>query len=299
MKTNKIIVIAGPTGVGKTQLSVSLAKKYNAEIINADSMQIYKDLNIGTAKITKEETEGIPHHLFSIKAPNEAYSIYDYQKDCRNCIKEIKERDKNVIIVGGTGLYIKSALYNYKLEENPIKNNYEQFTLEQLWQKLISKDKKAIGKIDKNNRRRVENALNYYENYHKSITENITDELLYDTIFIGLTTKRDNLYNIINNRVDKMIKSGLIEEVKHFHEQNIRTKPLTGGIGYRELYSYFDGNISLEKAISDIKKDSRNYAKRQYTFFNNKLPIIWFDTNYDNFNETIKKVSNYIDSIIN
>ena len=298
---NKIIVITGPTGVGKTKLSVELAKKYNGEIINADAMQIYKDLNIGTAKIREDEKEGIPHHLFDIKNIDEEYSIYDYQKDCRKKIDEILSRCKTPIMVGGTGLYIKSALYDYKLDENSKDNtsNYDDVNTEDLYNELIKLDKKAINKIDKNNRRRIINAINYYKNNGFSITENITDKLLYDAIFIGLTTDRDNLYNIINKRVDKMVESGLVDEVKSFYDKNIYTKPLTGGIGYKELYKYFEGNISLDEALDLIKRNSRRYAKRQYTFFNNKLDVIWFNTDYNNFNNTVKDVSKYIDKINN
>ena len=296
----KVIVITGPTGVGKTKLSVELAKKYNVEIINADAMQVYKNLDIGTAKIKEAEKEGVPHHLFDIKDVYEDYSIYDYQKDCRQKLEEIWKKNKVPILVGGTGLYIKSALYDYKLEEKEEEiDNYLDKTNEELYQELIELDDKARDKIDLNNRRRIINAINHYKNTGVSITENKTNTLLYDSLFIGLTTDRDNLYNIINNRVDKMIEEGLIEEVKSFYQQNIFTKPLTGGIGYKELYSYFDGTNSLKEAIDLIKRNSRRYAKRQYTFFNHQLPVKWFNTDYDNFDNTVKEVCNYIDNNIN
>lgn len=297
----KIIVITGPTGVGKTKMSIELAKIYNGEIINADAMQVYIGLNIGTAKIKEEEKENISHHLFDIKNTNEEYSIYDYQKDCRNKIEKILKKGKTPILVGGTGLYIKSALYDYKLEETKTNNleEYNNKTNEELYQELINLDNKAINKIDINNRRRVINAINHYKNTGKSITENITNNLLYESIFIGLTTDRENLYNIINKRVDKMINEGLLKEVESFYNQNIYTKPLTGGIGYKELYKYFEGNCSLDESIELIKRNSRRYAKRQYTFFNHQLPVIWFNTDYNNFNNTIKSVTNYIDKNIN
>ena len=293
---NKIIVIVGPTGVGKTKLSIELAKKYNAEIINGDAMQVYKDLNIGTAKVTEEEKENIPHHLFDIKNVNEEYTIYHYQKDARKTIKEITSRNKNIIIVGGTGLYIKSALYDYKLSENKTNNNYDNLTTEELYKLLITKDKEIKDKIDKNNKRRLISALKYYDENNQSISKNKTNKLLYDAIFIGLTTNRENLYNIINNRVDKMVNNGLIEEVKYFYDNKIYTKPLLGGIGYKELYKYFNQEISLEESIELIKKNSRKYAKRQYTFFNHQLPVTWFETDYNNFNNTVNKVCNYIDN---
>lgn len=287
---NKIIVITGPTGVGKTKLSISLAKMLNAEIINADSMQVYKDLNIGTAKIKENEKENIPHHLFDIKNIDEAYSIYDYQIDARKTIEEIK--DKNIIFVGGTGLYIKSALYDYKFSKEQKKVDYEDLSTEELYQELLKLDPSTT--IDKNNRRRLVRAITYYQTNNKPISTNKTNELLYDTIFIGLTTNRDKLYNIINKRVDTMISNGLIEEAKYFYDKKIYTKPLTSGIGYKELYKYFSNEITLEEAIELIKKNSRHYAKRQYTFFRNQMDIKWFNVDFDNFDNTIDEVYEYI-----
>ena len=290
-----IIVITGPTGVGKTKLSIELAKKYDAEIINGDAIQVYKGLDIGSAKVTEEEKENIPHHLFDIKEVTEEYSIYDYQKDCRNLIEDITKRGKNVIIVGGTGLYIKSALYDYTLNEsNNITNQYEDKTDEELYQELIKLDKDID--IDKHNRRRVVRALNYYHETGKSINTNKNgNKLLYDAIFIGLTVdNREKLYQRINDRVDKMVGNGLIDEVKRFYDKGIFTKPLLSGIGYKELYKYFDGAITYDEAISLIKRNSRRYAKRQYTFFNHQFNIHWFNVNINNFGETINEVTRYI-----
>ena len=291
---NKVIVITGPTAVGKTKLSIELAKRYNGEIINADAVQVYKGLDIGSAKVTEEEKEGIPHHLFDIKEVDEEYTIYHYQKDCRKLIKEVQGRGKTPILVGGTGLYIKAALYDYKLTEEKETNTYDNLTDEELYNKLLEVDKDIV--IDKNNRRRLIRALNYYKENNKSINTNTTNKLLYDAIFIGLTTDRRILYDKINNRVDIMIKDGLLNEVKAFYDKNIRTKPLLNAIGYREIYSYFDGNISLEEALNKIKQNSRHYAKRQYTFFNHQLPVVWFETDYSNFNNTVEKVINYIEN---
>ena len=291
---NKVIVITGPTAVGKTKLSIELAKRYNGEIINADAVQVYKGLDIGSAKVTEEEKEDIPHHLFDIKEVDEEYTIYHYQKDCRKLIKEVQGRGKTPILVGGTGLYIKAALYDYKLTEEKETNTYDNLTDEELYNKLLEVDKDIV--IDKNNRRRLIRALNYYKENNKSINTNTTNKLLYDAIFIGLTTDRRILYDKINNRVDIMIKDGLLNEVKAFYDKNIRTKPLLNAIGYREIYSYFDGNISLEEAIDKIKQNSRHYAKRQYTFFNHQLPVVWFETDYSNFNNTVEKVINYIEN---
>lgn len=291
---NKVIVITGPTAVGKTKLSIELAKRYNGEIINADAVQVYKGLDIGSAKVTEEEKEDIPHHLFDIKEVDEEYTIYHYQKDCRKLIKEVQGRGKTPILVGGTGLYIKAALYDYKLTEEKETNTYDNLTDEELYNKLLEADKDIV--IDKNNRRRLIRALNYYKENNKSINTNTTNKLLYDAIFIGLTTDRRILYDKINTRVDIMIKDGLLNEVKAFYDKNVRTKPLLNAIGYREIYSYFDGNISLEEATDKIKQNSRHYAKRQYTFFNHQLPIVWFETNYNNFNNTVEEVIDYIEN---
>lgn len=289
---NKIIVIVGPTAVGKTKLSVEIAKKYNGEIINADSMQIYKGLDIGTAKITEEEKENIPHHLFDIKGVWEDYSIYDYQNDCRRCIDDIRKRGNTPIIVGGTGLYIKASLYDYQLNEEKIKNEYENMSNEEIYQELTHVFPNID--IDKNNRRRLVRAYQYYQETGKSIRENKTDKLLYDCIFIGLTCDREVLYSRINKRVDVMIQNGLIEEVKSFYDKGIRTKPLLGGIGYREVYQYLDGSYSYEEMVEEIKKDSRHYAKRQYTFFNHQIPVNWFNIYFDKFEDTISEVSEFI-----
>lgn len=289
---SRVIVITGPTAVGKTKLSIELAKKLNGEIINADAMQVYKGLNIGTAKVTEKEKENIPHHLFDIKEVEEEYSIYNYQKDCRKVIDNILRRNKTPILVGGTGLYIKAALYDYKLSEEKTNNTYDNLKTEEIYKELLKLDKDI--NIDKNNRRRLIRALNYYKENNTSISNNKTNKLLYDTIFIGLTTDREILYKKINQRVNNMIENGLLEEVKYYYDKNIKTKPLINGIGYKELYNYFDGLCSKEEAVEKIKQNSRHYAKRQYTFLNHQLNVVWFETDYNNFNNTIEKVSSYI-----
>lgn len=289
---NKVIVILGPTGVGKTKMSIELAKRLDGEIVNADSMQFYKDLNIGTAKIKEEEKENIPHHLFDIKEVSDDYSIFDYQKDGRKIIGDILNRKKMPIIVGGTGLYIKALLYDYKLSYEKENNTYDELTTEELYNKLLKLDKNII--IDKNNRRRVIRAINYYLENGTSINDNKTDKLLYNAVFIGLTTDRELLYDIINKRVDKMLSEGLLEEVKYFYDRKIYTKPLINGIGYKELYKYFAKEETLEEAVNKIKRNSRRYAKRQYTFFNNQLPVIWFDVNFNNFDKTVDEVYKHI-----
>lgn len=285
-----IVVIVGPTGVGKTKLSVELAKKINAEIINCDSMQVYKELNIGTAKVTEEEKEGVKHYLLDIVEPNELYTVYDYQRDCRKKIEEIEKRGKNVIIVGGTGLYVKAALYDYRFETDTKHRNYKDMSNLELLTAIREKDNSVD--IHLNNRQRLERALEKLENDgHFDKNGNIK---LYDFYTIGLTTDRKHLYEIINKRVDEMFENGLLEEVKNLYDQKIHSKAINTGIGYKELYQYFDGEVTLEEAKENIKKSSRRYAKRQYTFFNNQMDVKWFTTNYEDFNKTVLEVYNYI-----
>ena len=280
-----ILCVLGPTGVGKTKLSIELAKHYNGIIINADSMQVYKELNIGTAKIKEEEKEGIEHFLFDIKEVNDMYTVYDYQNDLRKLLDKYK--DRNIIIVGGTGLYIKAGLYNYVFLEEDSKNNmYDSLTNEELYKLVLDKDKNSD--IHINNRKRMIRFLNRNEGFKDK------DKLLYDVKFIGLTTDRSVLYDKINKRVDLMIKEGLLDEVKSLYDKNIRSKSIMTGIGYKELYSYYDGEISLDEAIELIKTRSRHYAKRQYTWFNNQMDIKWFDVDFNNFDNTVNEVINYV-----
>ena len=288
----KVIVVLGPTAVGKTKLSIELAKKLNGEIINADSTQVYKELDIATAKVTKEEKENIPHHLFDIKDITDDYTVYDYQKDCREKIDELLKNNKTPILVGGTGLYIKSALYNYEFDEINIKNDYSVYTNDELYNKLLSIDKNTT--IHKNNRKRVEHALDYYYSTGKVLGSIRSDKLLYDTIFIGLTTDRDTLYERINNRVDKMVDNGLLIEAKKIYDTNIRTKAVLTPIGYKELFPYFEKEKSLDECLDMIKQNSRRYAKRQFTWFNNQMSVNWFNVDFNNFNNTIDEVVNYI-----
>lgn len=282
-----IICIVGPTGVGKTKLSVELAKKYNAIIINCDAMQVYKGLDIGTAKVRENEKDGVPHYLFDIKEVNEDYTVFDYQKDARKLLEEHK--DKNIIFVGGTGLYLKAALYDYRfaIETSP-KKDYSSYTNEELYQMIKEKDINVT--IHPNNRVRMERFLN------KEDIEEVEPVKLYDHYLIGLTTDREILYDRINKRVDIMVDDGLLNEAKYFYDKNIKTKPLMGGIGYKELYDYFDNKVSLEEALDKVKQNSRRYAKRQYTFFNNQLDVKWFNTDFNNFQNTIDNVVEYIDT---
>ena len=281
-----ILAIIGPTAVGKTKLSIELAKKYNAIIINCDAMQVYQGLDIGTAKVTSEEKEGITHELLDFVPVTQNYTVYDYQKDARKLLE--KYQGRNIIFVGGTGLYLKSALYDYRFYEETTTNSYDNLTNEELYNLALAKDKNMT--IHPNNRKRLVRFLN------KEIQEYVEPKPLYNFKIIGLTTSRDILYDKINKRVDVMFQSGLLTEVKSFYDQGIRSKALETGIGYKELYQYFDNKIPLEEAKDLIKKNSRHYAKRQYTFFNHQLDVKWFNTNYDDFSKTIKEVENYIEN---
>lgn len=292
-----VVAIMGPTCVGKTKLSIELAKKLNGEVINADSTQVYKGMDVATAKVTEEEKEGIAHHLFDIKDINEDYSIYEYQKDAREKIDDIISRGKTPILVGGTGLYIKSLLYNYEFKEEKA-SDYSNFTNQELYQKLLEVDPTTL--VHPNNRKRVERALTYYENHSEPMSlKKKSDVLLYDTVFIGLTTDREDLYKRIDTRVDKMLVNGLLDEAKNIYDTGIRTKAVLTPIGYKELFPYFENKKELRDCIEEIKKNSRHYAKRQYTFFNHQLPVIWFDVDYNNFLNTINDVMKYIDKIKN
>ena len=288
-----IIVIVGPTGVGKTKLSVELAKKINAEIINADSMRVYKRLNIGTAKVSEEEKQNVPHHLFDIVNPKDMYTVFDYQKDGRQKIKEILSKNKKVIVVGGTGLYIKALLYDYKFDIEKEKYDFSNFSNEELYNKIMKIDNTNTVHI--NNRKRLERTLTKLLN--NSFSKKEGNKKLYDFSLIGLTTDRENLYKIINKRVDVMVKNGLLEEVKELYDDKINSKAINTGIGYKELYKYFNNEITKEEAIDDIKQNSRRYAKRQYTFFNNQMDVKWFNTNYENFDKTIDEVLLYLETV--
>lgn len=288
-----VIVILGPTGIGKTKMGVQLAKLLDGEIINADSTQVYKNLDIATAKIKESEKQNIPHHLFDIRDINENYTVYDYQKDCRKKIAEILSRYKTPILVGGTGLYIKAALYDYKFEEENNNDQFENLTNEEIYDRLKKIDSDIT--IHKNNRKRLVRALNYCLNNNCKISsKEKTNELLYDTVFIGLTTDRDILYERINQRVDAMFQEGLLDEAKTIFDLGIRTKAVMTPIGYKELFPYFTNDATLEECCDLIKRNSRKYAKRQYTWFNNQMKVVWFNVNFEDFSKTINEVYEYI-----
>ncbi len=287
----EVVAIVGPTASGKTALSIELAKKYNGEIINGDSMQIYKGLDIGTAKITEEEMEGIPHHLLSFLEPTESFSVADYQKLVRAKIAEIQSRHKLPIIVGGSGLYVQAVLYDFQFTEEKVdeaarKAYYDKLAKlgpEAMHDKLKQLDPQTAETIHPNNTRRVIRALEMLELSGVSKAaeaQNRGEVPLYKHVILGLgqNMSREVLYDRINRRVDLMMENGLLEEVKGLWQQNIRGVQSIQAIGYKELYDYLDGKCSLEEAINSLKQNSRRYAKRQLTYFRNKMDVYFMTT---------------------
>jgi tRNA dimethylallyltransferase len=283
-----IVVIVGPTGVGKSSLALKVAKAINGVIINGDAFQSYKEMDIGTAKPTLEERKEVPHYLFDYINPDESFTIFEYQKNLRNILNELK--DKNIIIVGGSGLYLKSSLYDFTLtkEVNTVDlSEYEKLDNDELYSKLVELDKEGATKIHKNNRRRVLRAIEICltNGKKKSEIENAqTHKPLYDVKFVGLTKNREELYELINKRVDVMFDDGLEDEVKALMNKYDHSLRSFQAIGYKELIEAYDNNLSLEDAKEKIKKLSRNYAKRQFTYFNHQLPVEWFEDKNEAFN---------------
>lgn len=278
-----IIVIVGPTGVGKTKLSIELAKKLNGEIINGDSVSIYKKLDIGSAKPTKEEQQEVPHHLVDIKDVTDEYTVFDYQRDVRSKIEEITNKNKRVIIVGGTGLYIKAALYDYQFTEGTTYNEYDALTNEDIKKEIEKYQVEYIPEVE--NRKRLVRLLNKLEN-NEPIT-NSKNNPLYPCTIIGLTCDREELYTRINNRVEKMLSSGLLQEVESLKKYYNSSRILNSGIGYKEFKNYFSNHKTLQEVVDEIKQNSRRYAKRQYTFFKHQFNTNWLEVDFNNFNNTI------------
>lgn len=287
----KLIAIVGPTGIGKTKLSIALAKHYDAEIINCDAMQVYEGMDIGTAKVTTKEMERIPHHLLSFVSVTENYTVFDYQKDGRKIIDEIRSRGKNIVLVGGTGLYLKALLYRYEFHAIPKIEHIEDLSLEEMLSTL-QKEGVSLENVDVHNRRRIERL---YTNVMAGVLPTKTgNELLYETVFIGLTTDREHLYSIIDARVSKMIDDGLVDEVKSLLPYAKESKALSTAIGYKEIISYLEGECTLNDAISMIQKNSRHYAKRQYTFFRHQFPVHWISVCLDDFQKSIQEAIAWI-----
>ena len=284
---DKVIVICGPTASGKTALSIELAKKVNGEIVSADSMQIYKDMNIGTAKPTIEEMQGIKHYLLDFVSPDERYSVADYKIDAKKAIKEIVEKGKIPIIVGGTGLYVNSLIYeieypNIEFDENYRKELEEQVRkegLDKLYEQAKLIDPQAVEKISKNDTKRILRILEIYHATGKTKTqqeiESRKKEVEYDYKVFALNWNRETLYERINKRVDIMIEQGLIEEVEKISRKYNKFPTAMQGLGYKEVVEYLEGFLTKEEMIEKIKKETRHYAKRQLTWFRKNKQTIW------------------------
>ena len=285
----KVIVICGPTASGKTGLSIELAKKVNGEIVSADSMQIYKEMDIGTAKPTKEEQQGIKHYLIDFVSPEERYSVADYKKEAKKAIEEIIQKGKIPIVVGGTGLYVDSLIYGIEYADIEFDKNYREKLekrvqkegLEKLYEEAKKIDPIAIEKISQNDEKRILRILEIYKATGKNKTEQEEESRKnppkYDYQVYALKWEREALYERINKRVDIMIKQGLIEEVKKILQTHKVFPTAMQGLGYKEVVEYIAGDLTKQEMIEKLKRDTRRYSKRQMTWFRKNKQTIWLD----------------------
>lgn len=289
MKKPKVIVICGPTASGKTKLSIEVAKLVNGEIVSADSMQIYKDMTIGTAKPTTEEMQGIKHYLIDFVSPDKRYSVAEYKNDAINAIGEIISKGKTPIVVGGTGLYVNSLIYEIEYPSVELDTNYrkkleeiaEKEGLDRLYEMAMKVDKLAMKKISQNDKKRICRVLEIYHATGKTKTqieiESRANEPKYDYLVFGISMDREKLYDRINKRVDIMIEDGLIDEVKKVLNKYDDFPTAMQGLGYKEVVEYINGDTTKEEMIEKIKMETRRYAKRQLTWFRRYDNITWID----------------------
>ena len=289
MNKPTVIVICGPTASGKTALSIELAKRINGEIVSADSMQIYKDMNIGSAKVTPEEMQEIKHYLIDFVSPDQRYSVANYKLDAKQAIEEILNKGKTPIVVGGTGLYIDSLIYEIEYNDIKINEDYrkklenikEKEGLEKLYEMAVKIDPIAMQKISKNDSKRIMRILEIYEATGKTKTEqeaeSRTKEVSYNYKVFAITMDREKLYDRINKRVDIMLEKGLIEEVENLLNKYKEFPTAMQGLGYKEVRDYLEGNLSKQEMIDTIKQESIRYAKRQLTWFRKNKQTIWID----------------------
>ena len=288
----KVVVIVGPTASGKTALSIELAKRIGGEIISSDSMQIYKDMNIGTAKVTKEEMQGIKHYLIDFVPPNQRYTVSDFKKDATRAIKEILREAKIPIVVGGTGLYVNSLIYGIEYQDMQFDEEYRnklmkiaetEEGLNNLWEQAQKIDPESMKKISKKDKKRIVRVLEIYKSTGKTKTEqeilSRKKEIEYDFKIFGISMDREQLYERINKRVDIMINQGLEKEVRNLLEKYSEFPTAMQGLGYKEVIEYFNGILTRGEMIDKIKQESRRYAKRQLTWFRRNKEIIWLDAN--------------------
>lgn len=298
MKKKPLIILTGPTAVGKTKASIGLAKAVDGEIISADSMQVYRHMDIGSAKIKPEEMEGIPHHLIDVLEPDDEFHVVKFQQLAKKAMREIWERGHIPIVTGGTGFYIQALLYDIDFDENEKEDAYRkeleayarEHGAESLHEKLALVDPASAEMIHPNNVKRVIRALEFYEQTGKRISEhNETQrqrESPYAFAYFVLTDDRAHLYERIDRRVDQMIEEGLVKEVQALKDKGY-TKQLVSmqGLGYKEILDYLDGNCTLEEAIYTIKRDTRHFAKRQLTWFKRERDVIWIDKQASDYEE--------------
>lgn len=292
---NKVIIIAGPTGVGKTKLSISIAKALHTKIINGDAFQVYKYMDILTAKIKEKEKSGITHYMFDILEPTEEFSVAEYQKQVRTLVDTLNDEGIIPIIVGGSGLYLDSVIYDYQfLEATERKNDsmYDEYSNEELHEMLEKLNPAAAQKIHMNNRKRVIRAIELSKT--TGTINSFNNKLVYDALVFFLEDERESLYEIINKRVDEMVANGLLEEVKFLNDHFALSKTAKGAIGLKELLPYLNNEINLDEAIDNIKKNTRHFAKRQFTWYRNKDNVIHIKINRHNFDETVNQVLDII-----
>ncbi|MFZ4454233.1 tRNA (adenosine(37)-N6)-dimethylallyltransferase MiaA [Salibacterium aidingense] len=302
----KVVVIAGPTAVGKSEAGIKLASHFQGEIISGDSMQIYKGLDIGTAKVSKEERAGIPHYLIDECEPDDSFSASAFKEAAQKRIEEINQRGKLPFIVGGTGFYIQSVLRNLDFHDAPsdeeFRNKMETYVRNHgrtaLHEKLKQQDEESARSIHPNNTKKVIRALEIRHVTGKTkqpFARREPTTFHYDHIIIGLTMDRNVLYSRINERVDKMVEAGLVEEAKWLYDHYPPNVQAAQAIGYKEFFPYFRGDCSLEEAAAQLKKNSRHYAKRQLTWFRNKEEVEWFDMTAGPREEKIEKMIRWIE----
>lgn len=306
---NKLVILSGPTAVGKTNLSIKLAQKINGEIISCDSMQVYKGMDIGSAKITEDEMQGITHHMIDILEPTEEFNVYIFKKLAKEAIEKIYENGHIPILVGGTGFYIQALLYDIEFSDED--NSKIRFELEEqlkingsqkLYDELCKLDPDYAKTLHPNNSKKVIRALEYIKLNNKLFSEHNNEQRLkispYDFRYFALTDKRENLYNNIEIRVDKMFENGLVEEVKALYSKGYNKDMVSmQGLGYKELIDYFDGNCSLEEAKNKIKLETRHFAKRQLTWFRREKEVIFIDKSEYDYDEN--KILDYMIEVIN
>lgn len=292
----KVIVITGPTAVGKTKLSIEIAKRLQTDIINGDAYQIYQKMNIGTAKPTDDEKQGVIHHYMDFLDSSKTYSIAEFQKGVRECIDDLTSKNKVPLIVGGSGLYIDSVIKNYQFLEEKRSNEqskYDSLTNEELHQVLANLDPDKASEIHPNNRKRVLRAIELISSNVDNTSRSKKNELVYDALIIFLNDNRESLYDRINKRVDKMLADGLIEEVKNIGINNYSMTSKVA-IGYKEVIQYLNNEIDYNEMVELIKKNSRHYAKRQFTWFKYQDNCQVVNINLEDFNKTIDEVYNLI-----